>query len=105
MKSSVAILHHNTVQYTDALYDILKPYERDDYDLIVIDNGSDSDKVSKYTTYRSETNMGYGGGLDMSLKLFIDSPEYDSFTLLNSDLIIHGYNFIKTLRQWLYLPV
>jgi hypothetical protein len=101
-KSLVAILHYNTVQYTDALYEMLKPYERDDYDLIVINNGSDSDKVSKYTTYSSDINTGYGGGLDMSLKLFIDSPEYDSFTLLNSDLIIHGYNFINTLRKLLF---
>ena len=101
-KSLVAILHYNTVQYTDSLYEMLKPYERTDYDLIVINNGSDSNKVSKYTTYSSDTNMGYGGGLDMSLKLFIDSIEYDSFVLLNSDLIIHGYNFIRTLKQQLF---
>jgi hypothetical protein len=101
-KSLVAILHYNTVQYTDALYEMLKPYERSDYDLVVINNGSDLNKVSKYTTYTSDTNMGYGGGLDMSLKLFIDSSEYDSFVLLNSDLIIHGYNFIKTLRTLLF---
>jgi hypothetical protein len=38
----------------------------------------------------------------MSMQLFLDNPEYDSFTILNSDLIIHGYNFIKTLRQLLF---
>ena len=81
---------------------MLKPYERNDYDLVVINNGSDTGKISKYTTYSSDINTGYGGGLDMFLKLFIDSPEYDSFTLLNSDLIIHGYNFISTLRKLLF---
>jgi hypothetical protein len=81
---------------------MLKPYERDDYDVVVIDNGSDKEKTSKYTTYRSEENVFYGGGLDMGLQLFLDSPEYDSFVLLNSDLIIHGYNFIKTMRELLF---
>jgi hypothetical protein len=81
---------------------MLKPYERDDYDLVVIDNGSVEGKTSKYTTYRSEENVFYGGGLDMGLQLFIENKEYDSFVLLNSDLIIHGYNFIKTLRNQLF---
>jgi hypothetical protein len=102
VKTLAAILHHNTVGYTDALYAMLKPYERNDYDLIVIDNGSDVGKSSKHTTYRSDENTGYGGGLDMGMQLFLDSPEYDSFCLLNSDLIIHGYNFIKTMRQLLF---
>lgn len=102
MKSLVAILHHNTTQYTDALYEMLKPYEREDYDLVVIDNGSVEGKTSKYTTYRSEENVFYGGGLDMAMQLFIENKEYDSMVLLNSDLIIHGYNFIKTMRELLF---
>jgi len=101
-KSLVAILHHNTTQYTDALYEMLKPYEREDYDLVVIDNGSVEGKTSKYTTYRSEENVFYGGGLDMAMQLFIEKKEYDSMVLLNSDLIIHGYNFIKTMRELLF---
>ncbi len=101
-KSLIAILHYNSIQYTDALYEMLKPYERDDYDLIVIDNGSDEGKSSKYTTYRSDENTFYGGGLDMSLQLFIENKQYDSFALLNSDLIIHGHNFVKTLRKELF---
>lgn len=102
MKSLVVILHHNSFRYTDALYEMLKPYERNDYDLIVLDNGSDEGKTSKYTTYRSDVNTGYGGGLDLSLQLFLENPEYDSFTILNSDLIIHGPNFIRELRKQLF---
>lgn len=101
-KSLVAILHYNTVHYTDTLYEMLKPYERNDYDLAVIDNGSEPTKTSKYTTWRSEENVYYGGGLDMSIQMFIESPEYDSFVLLNSDMIVHGYNFIKSLRDALF---
>jgi cellulose biosynthesis protein BcsQ len=62
-KSLVAILHYNTPSYTDTLYELLKPYEREDYDLIVIDNGSDLGKSSKYATFRLEENVYFGGGL------------------------------------------
>lgn len=101
-KTLAAILHYNTTKYTDSLYEMLKPYEREDYDLVVIDNGSDIDKTSKYTTFRLEENVYYGGGLDVTMNYFLDNPQYDSMILLNSDLIIHGYNFIKSLREELF---
>lgn len=101
MKTLAVILHYNTVKMTDELYEMLKPYERDDYDLMVLDNGSDKDKVSKYTELSSPENTGYGGGLDMGMEYFLGT-DYDSFMFLNSDLIVHGYNFIKELRKVLF---
>ncbi len=101
-KSLIIILHYNTAFYTDNLYESLKPYERNDYEIFVLDNGSDEGKSSKYTTWKSEKWGGYGTGLDLALQLFIENKEYDSFVLLNSDLVLHGYNFIKTLRQQLF---
>ena len=101
-KSLIIILHYNTIKYTDQLYEMLKPYERDDYDLVVLDNGSDEGKSSQYTTYRSDENTGFGGALDMSMNLFIDSPQYDSMGFYSSDVILHGNIFIKTLRELLF---
>lgn len=101
-KSLIVILHYNSVQFTDALFEMLKPYEREDYDLVVLDNGSDEGKSSKYTTYRSDVNTFYGGGLDLSLQLFLENENYDSFAILNSDMVIHGYNFFRTLRKLLF---
>lgn len=101
-KSLVAILHYNSTQYTDTLYEMLKPYEENVYDLEVIDNGSDPNKTSKYTTLRLEKNIYYGGGLDVTMQYFLENNQYDSMVLLNSDLIIHGYNFIKGLRKALF---
>lgn len=102
MKSLVAILHYNSTQYTDCLYRLLKPYERDDYDLIVIDNGSAEGKSSQYADITLKENLFYGGGLDYTLEHFLNLPEYDSVMLLNSDLIIHGYNFVRGLRESLF---
>jgi hypothetical protein len=59
MKTLVAILQYNTYELTDSLYENLKPYEKDIYDLIVVDNGSNSDKISKYTTHALEQNVFY----------------------------------------------
>jgi hypothetical protein len=102
-KSLIVILHHNTIKYTDQLYEMLKPYENSgNYELIVIDNGSDEGKSSKYSTYKSDENVYFGGGLDMAMKLFIDNPQYDSFGFYSSDIILHGNNFIKTLRDLLF---
>jgi hypothetical protein len=101
-KSLVGILHYNTTSYTDTLYELLKPYEREDYDLIVIDNGSDEGKSSKYTTFRLDENVYFGGGLDVTMNYFIENKQYDSMMLLNSDLIIHGHNFVRSLRKQLF---
>lgn len=98
MKTLAVILHHNTPQYTDVLYELLEPEQSSgNYDLCVIDNGSDKNKESKYTTYKLYENSFFGGGLNAAMSLVLNDNEYDSLLFLNSDLIV-GKNFIKTLR-------
>jgi GT2 family glycosyltransferase len=46
--------------------------------------------------------MFYGGGLDMIFQMFIENKSYDSLAILNSDVVVHGQNFFKTLRQQLF---
>jgi GT2 family glycosyltransferase len=99
MKTLVAILQYNTHELTDSLYETLKPYEEDIYELIVVDNGSHKDKISKYTTHALDENVFYGGGVNVILDLFLESPQYDSVMILNNDIHLHGYNFVKTLRE------
>jgi len=101
-KSLVVILHYNTTEYTDTIYELLKPYEKDDYDLLVFDNASDEGRSSKYTTHRLESNCYFGGGYDTVMQYMIDHPEYDSMMMMSSDIICHGRSFIKTLRNELF---
>jgi GT2 family glycosyltransferase len=101
-KSLIVILHYNTTQYTDTIYELLKPYEREDYDLLVFDNASDEGKSSKYTTHRLEENCYFGGGYDVVMQYMLDHPEYDSMMMMSSDIICHGHSFIKTLRKELF---
>lgn len=99
MKTLAVILHHNTPQYTDVLYEILEPEQKmGEYDLVVVDNGSAPEKTSKYTTYRLEENVFFGGGLNAAMELVMESDDYDSLLFLNSDLIV-GKRFVQSLRH------
>lgn len=103
MKKTLAvILNYNTPELTNRLYESLKPYEENYYDLVVLDNGSPVDGKSKYTAYELDQNVYYGGGLNAGFHLTLTNEQYDSLLFLNSDLIIHGYNFVKTLRKEMF---
>ena len=102
MKTLAVILNCNLPTYTDFLYESLKSYERDVYDVTVFDNGSKPEGVSKYTTYRSETNGFFGGGFEAARELVVSSSIYDSLLFLNNDLTVHGVNFISALRTAMF---
>jgi hypothetical protein len=102
MKTLVTILNHNLPEYTDYLYNNLSPYQSNIYDLIVIDNGSISEKMSQYTTHALDTNCYMGGGFNAAMQLVLTSDEYDSLLFLNNDLIVFGYEFVKTLRTEMF---
>lgn len=104
MKTLAVILHYNTPQYTDVLYEMISEDPSNDYDLIVVDNGSDSGKESKYNTYRLEENVFFGGALNACMEMVDESSEYDSLLFLNSDLIV-GRNFVKNLRHSFFTDI
>ena len=98
MKTLAVILHHNTVKLTNDLYRLLAPEQQSgNYDLIVVDNGSDKGKESEYTTYKLDVNAYFGGALNSAMETLMENPEYDSLLFLNNDLIV-GNNFVKGLR-------
>ena len=101
-KTLAVIYNHNLPQMTDKLCEELKPYERDDYDLILIDNGSTDEGKSKYTTHETGQNTYFGGALNIALDFFTMSETYDSLLSLNNDLVLQGNNFVKTLREEMF---
>lgn len=102
MKTLVIILNYNMPQLTDQLYRSLKPYEGDIYDLHVLDNCSPPNGKSKYTTLESDINGYFGGALNLAFQLFKEETKYDSMMFLNNDVILHGYNYVKTFRELLF---
>jgi GT2 family glycosyltransferase len=101
-KTLAVILHYNTPHLTDRLYEQLKPYEGGDYELVVLDNGSPDEGRSKYTNYRCDANVYFGGGLNLTMNLVLENPQYDSLLFINSDLIVHGYRLIRELRRCMF---
>jgi GT2 family glycosyltransferase len=85
------------------LYESLKPYERHDYDLFVLDNASKPEGKSKYTSFELEQNVYFGGGLNASMQFVKENPKYDSLLFLSNDLTIHPYNFVRTLREEMFI--
>lgn len=102
-KTAAFILNHNLPDYTDMLYESLKPYERTDYDLFVIDNGSSKEGKSKHTSLELEENVYFGGGFNAAMQYTLENKEYDSMMFLNNDLTVHPYNFVKALREEMLL--
>lgn len=104
MKKTLAIiLHHNTLDITTRLYNELKPYEGDVYDLIVIDNGSAEDKKFPNAEVVKKKNTFYGGGLREGFLYFREhKKQYDSLLFLNSDLVVFGPTYVRTLRTALF---
>lgn len=78
MKTLAIILNHNTPDLVDRLYQQLKPYEFNDYDLHIIENGSNINHRSKYSTYIIDENVFFGGALNLAIQLTLNSSEYDS---------------------------
>ena len=101
-KTLAVILNHNLPDETNGLYESLEPYTNEDYDLIVVDNGCTDEGKSVYSTYELEENQYWGGAINVMFKYIIDNKEYDSLLFLNNDIIVHGYNFVKTLREEMF---
>lgn len=106
-KTLVLILNHNTSDLTSNLFNSLYPFEKNDYEIFVLDNGSDSYELNNLKNLlinnkkiiNLSTNELFGGGLFYAFEMMrINSIIYDSLLFLNSDLIVHPYNFVKTLR-------
>jgi len=80
MKTLAVILQHNTPQHTNVLYELLKPYENEHYDLVVLDCGSLPEKQSKYTTLKLEENVFFGGALDVMFNYILENDKFDIIT-------------------------
>jgi len=102
MRTLVLILNYNTSELTTNLFDQLIPFERNDYHLFVLDNGSTESiqSIDQSRIIFLEKNLFFGGGLNKAFDLILQNDKtYDSLLFLNSDLIVHGYNFVKELRN------
>jgi len=101
-KTLVIILNHNIPHYADRLYDSLKDFQGETYDVFVMDNGSKPEYVAVNTHIRLEENTYWGGGLNESIRMVLRDDKYDSLLFLNNDIEVTGEVFVDLLRKEMF---
>lgn len=101
-KTLAIILNHNLPEYTNLLYQSLKEFQDENYDLLVMDNGSKPELMPAVMHIRLEKNLYWGGALNEAFKLVLNDPQYDSLLFLNNDMEVTAEVFVNLLRGELF---
>jgi GT2 family glycosyltransferase len=101
-KTLAIILNHNLPEYTNWLYNSLKKFQDETYELLVMDNGSKPELTPKYAHIKLEKNLFWGGALNEAFNLVLQNKDYDSLLFLNNDLELTPNIFIRKLRRELF---
>lgn len=101
-KTLALILNYNFPEITDPLFESLKPYVDDTHDLAVLDNCSDPDRRSKYTTFITSHNGYFGGGLNAALDIMRKGPEYDSLLFMTNDISVDTLPLVQPMREVMF---
>lgn len=102
MKTLVTILNHNLPEYTNFLYYELKKHQTDSHDIFVFDNASTPEGQPDVIHLQTDENCYFGGALNLVFDFVLEHDEYDSLLFLSNDVLLHGYNFVDTLRKEMF---
>lgn len=101
-KTLALILNYNYPEITDPLFESLLRYVDDTHVLGVLDNCSDVERRSKYTTHQSDVNGYFGGGLSVALHEVATNPAYDSLLFLSNDLVVDTFPLVQPMREIMF---
>lgn len=104
MLSSIVLLSYNNLEYTKACIESIKAFtKKGTYEIIVVDNNSDSETVEwlklqdDLTCIFNNFNAGFPGGCNIG----ISKAKGDNILLLNNDTIVTN-NWLENLLSALY---
>lgn len=101
-KTLAIVLNHNLPEYTTWVYYWLNKFADDSVQVIVMDNGSKPELVSKYAQVKLPKNIFWGGALNVGFRMVLENPDYDSLLFLNNDIEFTPDIFISTLRRAMF---
>ena len=101
-KTLAIILNHNLPEYTNWVYYGLKKFETDEYEVVVMDNGSQPEFIPPYAQIRLPKNVFWGGALNEAFKLVLQDSKYDSLLFLNNDIELTPAIFVRALRHEMF---
>ncbi len=93
-KIATIILNRNLPEVTERLYEHLSKYDGEQTDIYVVEAGSDTCKLSRYTTWHANSDeviingLRYGRGMNYGLVQLLQQgnfDRYDAFFLLTND--------------------
>ncbi len=97
-KTLYVILTHNANNVSTAYFESLMYYqEQDNFDLILLDNGSKKEEISIHTTHFFKENVYFNGAIQWAFKRMLDNPEYEYLVFSNNDICLHGYHFVENM--------
>jgi len=86
MQTIGLILSYNNPSMTDRLVENIKDKFKIPFNYIVLDNGSDKDKISKYSTHFLDINVRMTRGFNEGIKIIErEFPEYDNIWFFTND--------------------
>jgi GT2 family glycosyltransferase len=86
MKTIFFILSYNNPSMTDRMVENLNLVVKGDFIMVVLDNGSDSDKTSRYTTHSIDKNVRMTGGFNEGIKIIEkEHSDYDNIWFFTND--------------------
>ena len=104
MKTVFFVLSYNNTLMTDRLVENLQRVVEGEFSLVVLDNGSDEDKISTYTTHRIEKNVRMTGGFNEGIKIVKrEYPDYDNIWFFTNDcfFVENGVCPLKSSEKFL----
>lgn len=87
MKTAAIITNYNMPERTDALVEYIQAHVKSEVNVMVVDNGSDIVKPSKYTTLRLEQNVQTTGGWLAGLNSLDGSHDAYWFLITSTEFI------------------
>lgn len=91
----VSTLNYNQPELTDNLVKQIS-FNKSQYELMVVDNGSNKE-LAKSTTHKLPENYYFGGGINVILDYFLNKTEHEYLVIFNNDLIFHGPNLLDNM--------
>jgi len=107
---SFLILHYQTEEDTvDCINSILKNIDYDNYNIVVVDNGSPNKSGQKIKEkYKgkknikviiSDKNLGFAKGNNLGFKYIKENYNSDFIVMINNDTIIEDRNFLNKISE------
>ncbi len=105
-KTAVVLINWNSFEYTSQCIESLMNCDQTQFDIIVVDNGSEDgsgkklkDNFPQINLVQSDSNIGFAGGNNLGMAQAIDS-KYTYIMMLNNDTFVEP-NLIDVLANYM----